>query len=313
MATILITGGAGFLGSHLADLYAKQGDRVIIIDHHKRDKLRFIPERAEVYKLDFSDPKVHEIIHESRPDVVVHLAAQISVSHSLAHPVEDAERNIIASLKLLEWCKEVGVGKFVFASSAGAIYGDHSILPTPLVHDSRPLSPYGIAKLTFEHYLHSAQITHGLPWTSVRFSNLYGPRQQVAKPIGEGNVISLFLDKLLVTGEPFTVFGDGSATRDYLYADDAVNVLVAAAASGYSGVVNAGTGTELSVLKLIESLERIHDRKHLAVHAPKRVGEVERSSIDPASAKEVLGWEPQISFVQGLKQTYDWYKTTFGR
>lgn len=313
MATMLITGGAGFLGSHVADLYAAKGDRVIIVDHHKRDKLRFLPKGAEVHRLDFTDPYVRDIILEARPDVVFHLAAQISVTKSVIFPTEDAKRNIVASLRFLAWCKEAGVGKIVFASSGGAIYGDHPVRPTPLVENAQPLSPYGIGKQAFEHYLHSAEAVHGMPWVSVRFSNLYGPRQQVAKPIGEGNVISLFLDKLLVTGEPFTVFGDGTASRDYLHVNDAAHVLEKAAAGSVSGVVNAGTGSEVTVNELIAELFRLHGSEHPIVFAPNRPGEVYRSIIDPTSARELLGWQPVVPMSEGLKETYAWYKATFGR
>jgi UDP-glucose 4-epimerase len=313
MATILITGGAGFLGSHLADYYAEKGDRVIIVDHHRREKVRFLPKSAEVHALDFTDPHVREVIMEVRPDVVFHLAAQISVTKSVIFPIEDAKRNVLASIRLLEWCKDAGIGKFVFASSGGAIYGDNPMLPTPLIEDAQPLSPYGIGKQAFEYYLASAKRTHDLPWVSVRFANLYGSRQQVAKPIGEGNVISLFLEKLLVTGEPFTVFGDGSASRDYLHVSDAVAILVKAAASPFSGIVNAGTGSEITIQELIDALLKIHGTDHPFLFAPERRGEVRRSSIDPASAKAVLAWEARVTFEDGLKETYAWYKTTFGR
>ena len=312
MATILITGGAGFLGSHLADLFAAQGDRVIIVDHHKREKLRFLPESAEVHKLDFTDPHVREVIMDTHPDVVFHIAAQISVTKSVIFPIEDAKRNVVASIRFLEWCKDAGVGKVVFASSGGAIYGDHPLRPTPLLHDAQPLSPYGVGKQAFEHYLQSAEATHKTPWVSVRFSNLYGPRQQVAKPIGEGNVVSLFLDKLLVTKEPFTIFGDGSASRDFLHVSDAVSVLAKAASTAFSGLVNAGSGKEVSVKELVAHLMRIHGSEHPFIHAPVRPGEVYRSIIDPQSAKELLDWEAKVTFADGIQETYEWYKKTFG-
>lgn len=311
MATMLITGGAGFLGSHLADLFAAQGDRVIIVDHHKKDKLRFLPASAEVYRFDFIDPHVREVIMNTRPDVVFHLAAQISVTKSVIFPIEDAKRNVVASLRFLEWCKDAGVGKVVFASSGGAIYGDYPLRPTPLLHDAQPLSPYGVGKQAFEHYLHSAEATHSIPWVSIRFSNLYGPRQQVAKPIGEGNVISLFLDKLLVTKEPFTVFGDGTASRDYLHVSDAASVLAKAAHASFSGMVNAGSGKEVNVNELVAHLTRIHGSEHPFVYAPDRPGEVYRSIIDPQSARELLDWEAKVAFADGLQETYDWYKRTF--
>ncbi len=313
MSTILITGGAGFLGSHLADAFVARGDRVIVVDHHKKEKLRFLPQSVEVHRLDFTDPHVREVLMEARPDVVFHLAAQISVTNSVLFPINDAKNNIVASVRFLEWCKNAGVGKIIFASSGGAIYGDHPVRPTPLLHDAQPLSPYGIGKQTFEHYLQSAAKTEGVSCISLRFSNLYGARQQVAKPMGEGNVISLFLDKLLVTGEPFTIFGDGSAGRDFLHVGDAVEALVQAAQSSLSGTINVGSGQEVTVRELVDELLKIHGKEHPFVFASERAGEVYKSVLDPSSAQELLGWKMRTSFQDGLQKTYDWYKATFSR
>lgn len=312
MATIFITGGLGFLGSHLVDAYRAQGDRVIVVDHHKKEKLRFFEGDTDIHRYDFSDARVRDILMETRPDVVFHLAAQISVTHSVLFPTEDAQKNILASVRFLEWCKDAGVRKVVFSSSGGAMYGDHPVRPTPLLHNAQPLSPYGLSKQAFEHYLESAYNTQGISYVSLRFANLYGPRQQVTKPMGEGNVISLFLDKLLVTGEPFTVFGDGSATRDYVFVQDAVDALIGAAQFAGSGTINVGSGKETSVNDLIEFLKKIHGVDHSIVYAPFRVGEVYRSVLDPESAREMLGWEARVSFRDGLQQTYDWYRKTFG-
>ena len=313
MKTVLITGGEGFLGSHLADFLAKRGDRVIIIDHHQKEKKRYLPKSVEVHHMDFSDERVREILLETKLDCVFHLAAQISVTKSMAFPLQDAEKNILAPLRFLGWCKDAKVGKIVFASSGGAIYGDYPVRPTPLVFDVQPLSPYGIGKQAFEQYLESAGTIDRLPWAAMRFSNLYGPRQQVTKPLGEGNVISLFLDKMLVTGEPFIVYGDGSASRDYLFIDDAVDALVRAWECPFSGVVNVGSEKETSLRTLLDNLFTIHGSDHSIVYLPGRPGEVAHSVLNASSAREHLGWNARTDFHEGLQKTYDWYAATFAR
>ncbi len=313
MATILITGGAGFLGSHVADACIAKGDRVIIVDHHKRTKRRYVHVDAEVYPLDFTDARVRDVLMKEKPDAVVHLAAQISVTASLARPLEDAEHNIVRSLRLLEWCKDAGVKKFVFASSGAAIYGDQSQLPTPVLEDTLPLSPYGIGKQAFERYLEHVHSMHGLSYVSLRFSNLYGPRQQISQPSGEGNVISFFLHRLLVSGEPIKMFGDGSASRDFLYVGDAVALVQTALdVVDFSGTVHGSTGREVSIRELWETVLAIHGQGHVVFTEPYRQGEVFRSALDAAVTKEMLGWEPRVSLEEGLREMYAWYKKEFG-
>lgn len=311
--TILITGGLGFVGSHLTDALVQEGHRVIIIDHAQKQKLRFLNSQAIVHRLPFADPKVRQILLDERPDVVVHLAAQISVTASIADPLGDAERNLIESIQFLSWVVEAGAKKIVFASSGGAIYGDHPLHPTPEIFDTQPLSPYGITKQSFEWYLSHVANEHGLTAVVLRFSNLYGPRQQVTKPLGEGGVIPLFLDRLLVTGEPLVIYGDGSATRDFLYIDDAVAALLKAIDSPVSGVVNVASGEAISVRGLVDLLLKIHGQDHPVVSAPYRPGEVEHSQLDPRAAKDFLHWQPQTTLAEGLQKTYAWYKQAFAR
>jgi UDP-glucose 4-epimerase len=309
---VLITGGAGFLGSHLVDALIARGDEAVVIDHHLKDKRRFPNEKSKVYKVPFGDASLKDVFREESPDAVVHLAAQISVTKSIADPAMDAERNILDSLQLLQSAVAAGVKKVVFASSGGAIYGDHPKRPTPLLEHARPLSPYGVAKQSFEWYLAHFHKQHGLEYVSLRFSNLFGPRQQVTKPMGEGNVISLFLDRLLVTGEPLTIFGDGTSTRDFLYVDDAIDVILRALDKDYVGVVNVGTGKATSVNDLYASLTELHGQEHPVIHEPYRKGEVMHSVIHPGTAKKLLGWKPKVAFKKGLKTTYAWYKEHFG-
>lgn len=309
---VLITGGAGFLGSHLVDSYLADGHDVIVVDHHLRQKRRWPNPKATVHPLRFSDPAVKSILLSERPDAVIHLAAQISVTKSIDNPLLDIEMNLIEAAELLEHSQAAGVKKFVFASSGGAIYGDNPVIPTPLIKDATPLSPYGINKLGFEWLIEYFGKKYNLNYTIIRFSNLFGPRQQVMKPMGEGNVISLFLDRLLVTGEPITVFGDGESLRDYLFADDAVAVVRGAVESNFSGIVNAGTGQGTSVNQLVAELKNLHGSLPPVVYLPYRPGEVVKSIIDYSSATESLGWHPVVDFKSGLKQTYDWYKQEFG-
>ena len=310
MSKIFVTGGAGFLGSYVVDQLVAEGHEVHIVDHFQKEKRCYINEAARVHKLDFADEKMHELLLAERPDAVIHLAAQISVTHSIAHPVDDAEQNIIKSVRFAKWCQETGVQRFVFASSGGAIYGDHPEHPTSLLIDASPLCPYGLAKQAVERYLGYLHETFGMGYVAVRFANLYGPRQQANS--GEGNVICVYLSRMLGSGEPFVIFGEGDATRDYLHARDAANVLCKAVTSSFSGVVNAGTATEVSVRQLADELMRLHGTDYPVIYKPFRSGEVFRSSIDYSSAKAALHWEPQISFADGLAETYAWYKKEFG-
>ncbi len=309
---VLITGGAGFLGSHVADALIARGDEVVVVDHHQKAKRRYPNPKAVTHKLSFAHGDVRAIFAQEQVDVIVHLAAQISVTKSINDPIYDAERNIFDALQLVHAGVKEGVKKVIFASSGGAIYGDHPKRPTPLLYAAKPLSPYGVAKQSFEWYLQYFYESHGVQYVSLRFANLFGPRQQVVKPVGEGNVISLFLDKLLVTGEPMTIFGDGTSSRDFLYVDDAVEAVLRAIDRPVMGVINVGTGKATTVQGLYESLCALHGKEHPVIHEPYRKGEVMHSVISAASAKKLLDWRPKVSFAQGLKATYTWYKDEFG-
>ncbi len=313
MANVLITGGEGFLGSHLADACVARGDRVTLLDHEQRQKKRFFPKEADRIVADFASEEARNAIYDIRPDVVFHLAAQTHVVHSVEHPEHDMRTNVLGTQKLFSWCADARVGKVVFASSGGAIYAGCESLPTPLLFDLHPMSPYGIAKQAGEYLLAGYAKESGLASMSLRFANLYGPRQQVMKPMGEGNVLALFLERLLVTGEPFTVFGDGKATRDYVYADDAVWALLLAAEKEATGVVNIASEKEVSLHELIQELFRIHGATHPLRYLPERPGEVRRSVLDATSAKDILGWQAKTPFAQGLAHMYAWYRDIFAR
>ncbi|MEK7632984.1 MAG: NAD-dependent epimerase/dehydratase family protein [Patescibacteria group bacterium] len=308
---IAVTGGAGFVGSHIVDALVLRGDEVIVIDHYKREKLRFENAGSRIHKLSFGHETVEQIFADEKPDVVVHLAAQISVTASITDPIDDAQRNIIESLKLVRIAEHAGCKRFVFISSGGAIYGDHPVRPTPLLDDAFPLSPYGVAKFSFEHYLAGSSARSGMKTIALRFANIFGPRQQL-KSTGEGNVMAVYLSRM-ISGDPLVIFGDGTATRDYVYVRDAVDAILAAIDSTAEGMVNIGTGEGVSVQEVYDTIMDIHGSKHPMTYEPFRTGEVFHSVIDPTTGFEVLGWKAKVSFRQGMREMYDWFMETFGR
>lgn len=307
---VVVTGGAGFIGSHLVDALVERGDDVIVIDHYKREKLRFENHGARVHRVSFGHESVKQIFADERPEVVVHLAAQISVTASIIDPIDDAQRNIIESLKLLNIAERSGCKRFVFISSGGAIYGDHPVRPTPVIDDAFPLSPYGVAKFGFEHYLAGIKPGSGMRTIVLRFANIFGPRQQL-KSTGEGNVMALYLARI-ITGEPVVIFGDGSATRDYVFVRDAVNAILAAMHGDAIGIVNIGTGVGTTVQEVYDTIMDIHGKKHPLRYEPLRKGEVLHSVIDPSTGYSMLGWRANVSFREGMEEMYAWFMQTFG-
>jgi len=302
---VLVTGGAGFIGSHLVDRLINDGHQVVVIDHHKREKRRFPNPNATVYKVSFADVEAMRAVFEKeRPDALCHLAAQISVTKSVEDPVADARINIVDSLALLDLARAYKCHRIVFSSSGGAIYGDHPVRPTPEIMNAQPISPYGIGKQAMEHYLAFYQKVHGLSCVSLRFANVYGPRQLAG---GEGGVISIFIDRIL-SGDPVTIFGDGSMTRDYLFVGDAVEAFARALTQEVSGPVNVATGREVSVGELWEKIQEVHGCKQEPIYAALRPGEVGRSVLAPDMAISAIDWKMKTSLEQGLKETYEWFK-----
>lgn len=308
---VVVTGGAGFVGSHVVDALVLRGDEVIVIDHYKREKLRFENAGSKIHKLSFGHETVEQIFADERPDVVVHLAAQISVTASIIDPIDDAQRNIVESLRLVRAAETAGCKRFVFISSGGAIYGDHPVRPTPLLDDAFPLSPYGVAKFSFEHYLFGSSARSGMKSIALRFANIFGPRQQL-KSTGEGNVMAVYLARM-ISGDPLVIFGDGTATRDYVYIRDAVDAILVAIDSSAEGMVNIGTGEGIPVQTVYDTIMEIHGSKHPMTYEPFRTGEVAHSVIDPTTGFEVLGWKSKVSFREGMQEMYDWFMGTFGR
>jgi UDP-glucose 4-epimerase len=303
----LVTGGAGFVGSNLVDALVARGDAVTVVDDlstGSRENLAGALERGAVlHEADVRDgERMHALVAEAAPGIVFHLAAQIDVRHSVSDPAFDAAVNVLGTINLLEASRRAGVRRFVNTSTGGAIYGDAETIPTAEGVVPAPMSPYGQSKHAAEGYVALYSRLHGLPAISLRYSNVYGPRQD---PMGEGGVVAIFCGRLLDGGTP-TVFGDGTQTRDYVYVGDVVAANLAAAESDARGAVNVGTGVETTVLELAGALRALGDgRPFEPEHAPERPGELHRSAIDPARAREALGWEPRTALAEGLERTLE--------
>jgi UDP-glucose 4-epimerase len=307
----LVTGGAGFIGSHVAERFLDAGYAVEIIDNLSSGKRANLPAAATFHELDITSPDAARVIRDGGFDALCHLAAQIDVRKSVADPAYDAAVNIGGSLNLLEAVRASGrQTRFIFSSTGGAIYGDFVPLPTIENMPKDPESPYGIAKLSVEYYMGYFARVHGLDTVALRYANVYGPRQD---PHGEAGVVAIFC-KRIRDGEAFTVFGEGTQTRDYVYAGDVAraNLLAAEATLPKMAQVdtksfNIGTGVETTVLELAEILGQVAGKPAAVSKSPGRPGEQQRSTVDIAKAREVLGWTPQVALVDGLKATYDYF------
>lgn len=303
---ILVTGGAGFIGSQVSDRYMAGGHQVIVIDNLVTGKIENLNPQAQFYQMDIRDPGIEEVFARERPDVVNHHAAQIDVRKSVMDPLFDAGTNVLGMLNLLENAVKHGVRRFIFASSGGAIYGDQLEGAEPASEDAplRPISPYGVAKATGELYLHYYRMVHGLDSVALRYGNVFGPRQD---PLGEAGVVAIFTEKLLCGGQPL-INGDGLQTRDYVYVDDVVEANVQALHPKVTGSFNIGTGAEKNVNELLRSLVKITRKSVKEVHGPAKPGEQRCSVLNCSKAHAGLGWGPRISFEEGLRQTVEYFK-----
>ncbi len=303
---VIVTGGAGFIGSHVVDAFLAKGDEVVIIDHFKKEKLRFVPDGVKVLKCGIASQEALQFIGEYKPDLVCHLAAQISAPASVQNPAHDAQVNITDGVALLHACIQAGVKQF-FSTSSCAVYGRSPELPLNEESVQIPESPYAVSKQSFEGYLRYAHDAFGIQTIAFRPANVYGPRQQT---VGEAGVVAIFLEKIL-KGEMGQILGDGGATRDYVYVEDIARAFVQAADSSYVGSLNLGTSTQTSVNELWESLSAIHGEQTQAIHMPARKGDIYHSYLNAARAKEAINWEPRVLLADGLKNTYDWF-TKYG-
>lgn len=301
---ILLTGGAGFIGSWVADGLIHEGHEILIIDDLSSGVESNLNREAEFIKCDVRDKELlSKIFKDFKPELVDHHAAQINVRASVDDPVHDAEINILGSLNLLELCREHSVKKFIFASTGGAIYGEPVVLPAPEDTKAMPISPYGTSKYAVEKYMNYYHQIYGLQYVALRYSNVYGPRQN---PHGEAGVVAIFCNKILAN-EPCKIFGDGTQTRDYVYVSDVASANILAVAAN-SGCYNIGTGVETTVLQLSRLLSNSIKGYSIDVeHTDARHGEVQSISLDNSYSKDKLGWSPQIDINEGISQTWKWF------
>ena len=312
MAKVLVTGGAGFIGSHVVDAYIEAGHDVAVVDNLETGSRSYVNPDARFYEIDILDPSLEAIIAEERPTVVNHHAAQASISRSIADPVHDARTNILGSVRLLELGRKHGVRSFLFASSGGAVYGDQKWYPATENHPLSPLNAYGIAKLTVENYLRYYWEVHQIRYIALRYSNVYGPRQN---PYGEAGVVAIFIGALLQGRRPI-VYGDGHQTRDFIHVRDAVRSNILALDLLLRGgdayladvsTINIGTGRETSVLEILHQLVLIVGGSEECQFESARNGEIRRSLLDIDRAGKVLNWKPSGSLEEGLRETATWF------
>lgn len=296
----LVTGGAGFIGSHLSNALLERDDDVLVIDNLSRGRREHVPEGADLVEHDIREP-LSEVFRAFGPDVCFHLAAQADVRVSVARPADDARVNVLGTINVLDAAREQDA-KVVFSSTGGAIYGECDG-PAPEDRKLEPISPYGAAKLAAEVYLETWNRLHGSSHTTLRYANVFGARQDAGL---EGGVVAIFFERMK-RGERTTIYGTGRQTRDFVHVADIVSATLAAVDAG-GGVFNIGSGVETSVLELHETCRRAAGTQIEPELAPERLGEIERSVLDPRRANAELGWTPRWSLEDGLRETWEWYR-----
>jgi UDP-glucose 4-epimerase len=304
----LVTGGAGFIGSHVADQLVAAGHDVAVVDNLSTGKREYVPAAAQFYPYDIKSPETVELIRGWRPQVIIHHAAQMSVQASVSDPIFDARENILGSLNLLQAAAEARLEKVIFASTGGAMYGDDAPLPARETDRARPEAPYGIAKLAVEHYLHFYQREHGIIPIALRYANVYGPRQN---GMGEAGVVAIFIEKFLAGQQP-RINGDGLQTRDFVFVGDIVAANLLALTYPRAGVFNIGTGQETDILTIYLKLQELMDSPLGPAHGPGKPGEQRRSVLDSTRAGKELGWQPRVSLADGLAQTVAAFREAAG-
>jgi UDP-glucose 4-epimerase len=306
---VLVTGGAGFIGSHVVDRLLAGGHAVEVVDNLSTGRRELVNPAARLHVCDLRSARLDAVVRAARPETVLHLAAQPSVARSVADPVFDASVNVLGTLALLEACRRAGAGRVLFASSGGAAYGDTDAVPTPEDHPARPASPYGAAKVAAERYLECWAGLAGAGTLALRLANVYGPRQD---PRGEAGAVAIFTARLLA-GRACVVNGDGEQTRDYVYVEDVADAFARALLyPRVSGVLNVGTGAETSVNALYGRLARHAGAGRAPEHGPPRPGEQRRSAVDPARAKRALGWTAATPLDDGLAKTVEHFRKEVG-
>jgi len=302
---ILVTGGAGFIGSHVVDALIEQGHEVAVVDDLSTGKREHVNPRARFYRLDIRDAQgLEEVFAAERPEIVNHQAARANVRESLEKPVLYAEVNVIGSLNLLELSRKYGVEKFIYASTGGAVYGEPEYLPADEAHPINPLDPYGASKHFVEHYLYLYSVNYGLRYTILRYPNVYGPRQD---PYGEAGVVAIFTGQML-RGEQAVINGSGEQERDFVYVGDVVEANLQALDRGDGGIYNLGWGFGTSVNEIFARLKEITGYEKEAVHGPPKKGEVFKICLDATKARRELGWVPRVGLDEGLRMTVEYFR-----
>lgn len=308
---ILVTGGAGFIGSHVVDLYIEEGHEVAVVDNLSSGKREYVNKDAQFYEVDIRDKDaLKRVFEEFKPDVINHHAAQISVQYSVENPLYDADVNVIGSLNLITLALQHEVEKFIYISSGGAVYGEPEKLPCSEDHPVNPLSPYGVTKHVVEHYLYLFNVNDGLDYIILRYPNVYGPRQD---PYGEAGVVAIFSLRMLRNEEVY-IFGDGTQERDFVYVKDVAMANIGALTykahenSSLARIFNLGSGRGTSVNEIYSILKRLTGYKRDAIYAPRKKGEVYKISLDATKARRELGWSETYTLEEGLSETVEWFK-----
>ena len=304
---ILVTGGAGFIGSHVANRFTRHGYEVVIVDDLSTGRASNLDPAAKFYQLDIRDPKLAEVFEVERPDYVSHHAAQMDVRRSVAEPLFDADVNILGSINLIECARRSQVQRLVYISTGGAVYGEPEYLPCDEAHPINPICQYGASKHTVEHYLYMYHVNYGLNYTVLRYPNVYGPRQD---PRGEAGVVAIFTGQMLADKQ-VVINGDGEQQRDFVYVGDCAQAnLLAVVSSNGSGIYNLGMGRGTSVNEIFSALQKITGYKKAAVHGPARLGETRRIYLDATKARQQLGWAPSVGLDEGLEQTVAYFSVS---
>ena len=301
---VLVTGGAGFIGSHIVDRLVQEGYGVVVADNLATGKRRNINRAAKFYRADIRSWWLERVFRRERPVVVCHHAAQMDVRRSVQDPMFDAETNILGTLNVLRYAIKYGVRKFIFASSGGAVYGEPEKLPVSESHPTRPASPYGISKAVGDEYLRYFRAADGMEYVSLRYANVYGPRQD---PYGEAGVVAIFTQKML-QGEQPIINGNGRQTRDFVYVDDVVEANIAALGKEANGIYNVGTGQETTINELFSLLAGLINPSVREVHGPAKKGEQQRIALDSSRIHRELDWDPKASLKDGLSRTVEYYR-----
>lgn len=301
---ILVTGGAGFIASHIVDAYIQDGHEVTVVDDLSTGKKENLNSKALFLQIDIQDSNVTDIFKKGNFDMVNHHAAQIDVRMSVSDPKKDTRINVLGLINILENCKKHNVKKVIFSASGGTFYGECGTCPPKEDNLPNPQSPYGINKMVSEYYLRYYAESFGLDFTVLRYGNVYGPRQD---PHGEAGVVAIFCGRIL-NNEDVSIFGNGKQERDYIFVDDIVAVNKAVLTKGKNQVFNIGTGYSASVLELFETLKKYSRKGIKAIHKPPRTGELARSALDVSKAEKELGWKSPVSLREGLEKTYDYFE-----